>query len=238
MSGFIQWSDRETHFIRDPSSGYLLEISRKDESRHPVQQVSFTAPFGEKKTCGVTARDMEEYPGDIRDLKVNPAGQYVFVGSGLGEELSYVRQRLATDAPLPLVIDPARFDVMKKMIAYARTLSFEDRDAIHAINRKRLEVLFRRCNLVTSPARVTLINTTLGTVLRERPEIRGIADIVIEHIGPSAYEFTESSTAPAGDETATLAIDQLVKQVRKLEGLLLKPSGILYSRNTTGNGLM
>lgn len=163
----------------------------------------------------ISERDIKQYFDYFKELKtINPKFQYLEVGAGLGGFIPFLavewNQRLAS---IPIVIDPADYRLMAHMLRYAKQLN------LGADVDKRLNELIQRAEIILDPKKVYLVNRTLGEAIRSMPELQGVADVVIDLLGPVNYPSTEFS----GSTAHTADIESLVLEMEKV---LLKPNGL------------
>jgi len=149
-------------------------------------EVSFSQPYPEEAISYVidrieiTARDLRDYH---RLPKFNPTWQYLEVGAGLGEFSPSLVGRVGKK---PIVIDPANYHLLAEMLD--DSLQLGSRKVI----RDRIGVLLSRCETILNSEKIILYNKTLGQVIREHPELNGIADVVVDNYGPRCYCGTET----------------------------------------------
>jgi len=135
---------------------------------------------GKKKGVTVTARDMDRYHADLRKIVEdhNQDFQYLEVGVGLGEPIT----RLGGLRNKPIAVEPLNYRLTKDIIGTMRYKISQ----IHVSLIKELE---RRCQFMLS-SEVRLFNTTLGAAVG-RKEFHGIADLVVDNLGPVHWNETE-----------------------------------------------
>ncbi len=154
------------------------------------------------------SRQQAAYLSEVVKIAASPrrSFQYVEIGAGLGEFIPTIARFSLKKRPI--VIDPANYELMLEMFGqmekYVELPSDQD----------ELDKLVRRAKIICDSSKVHLVNSTLGTALREHPELRGIGDVVIECYGPG-YWHTES-TEP--------------QDINGLEQQLVKAGGTLYNR--------
>lgn len=124
----------------------------------------------------ITGRNFEEYIINLRDLEINPELQYLEVGAGLGEFMPHlIKNHGSYLKKKPIVIDPANYEVMDKMLDYAINMDFS------AAIKNKLNILKQRGNIITNPKNVYLINSTLEEAMRKYPLLIQSSDVVIDH---------------------------------------------------------
>lgn len=173
---------------------------------------SFAGNFSEFKSCPITNRDYPyEYPFKLIQINLENLGKVVDVGAGLGGFIP----KLVAQKPKykPVVIDPANYDLMAEMLEFSRPY-------IGSEHLARLDELISRCSTILDSSKVILYNTFLGEALKYNPELRGVADIVVDNFGPSIWPDTEKYV---GNNIVGNNIVEL------LEMMLLKDGGSLFS---------
>ena len=208
MSKYIQeWlAKRKIVRITDQETNYTLNLCYVMNDSFGWPYVTFDSGCSGPKLF-ITGRNIQEYDADIRNHIINPSYQYVEVGAGLGEFTPRLMETFGDEINnRPIIIDPANYDALNGLLDFALTLNLGDgmRDMLNSFN--------RRCKLIKNPQLVTLINLTLEEALETHFEILGIADVVVDNMGASHYNYTNYNSA------------------LQLEKKLLKPTGLLFSK--------
>ena len=96
------WYNQKQKCIEERSKRYVL-----------LRDGSFVL----NKICFISHRDIFEYPRELR--KINTSFQYVEIGAGLGEFMTYLTSGLRKDSPKPIVIDPANYELLLEMLEFS-----------------------------------------------------------------------------------------------------------------------
>jgi len=172
----------------------------------------------EKFPVFITARDFKNYDEDVQEILFDPTKQYVEIGAGLGEFIPRLVSEFNGDCKnLPIVIDPANYNLMQKMLKEGINQSNKRKVEGDIIN--RLETLIERCRIFRDSSKVKLINTSLGQALSEYPELKGLADFVIENRGAHYYPQVEFPEGEKGQNIKNLG------KIHELRDSLLKQGG-------------
>lgn len=149
--------------------------------------------------------DTGEYSREVQQLAHAPPLGYqcIEIGAGLGEFIPKLVEKGVSVKPI--VIDPANYSLLLEMLQHIEP-------AIRETHYTQLQELERRAQVINDSFYVRLINTTLGEAIRKHPDLKEIADIVVEHLGPSRWSSTEKRPQD---------ILQLEKSLLKEEGVLL-----------------
>jgi hypothetical protein len=184
--------------IKDEKSGYtlIIHVGVRNEARNEKTYAYF---YSEDKIWMITSRDFPEYKIDKRSLKQGI--QYAEIGTGLGGFIPYLVERFGARIPLPIAIDPANYAAIQKMLEFAIDAKFT-----FPKTKAMLRGLLERCETITNPKKVRLVNLKLEEALVQFPDLIGCSDIVVDKWGPCL----------CGGNTS-------IKQARRL----LKPRGKL-----------
>jgi len=200
----------EIHYFKDRTSKY--QMIYYPEAKHTP--FVFLVPLvGEKNAVTLTARDIERYHPDLKEIIADPciSLQYLEVGVGLGEPIT----KLGDINNKPIAIDPANYEIMAEILTALKS----------EINSKyehvRLEWL-RRCEYMLSD-KVRLIGTTLGEAVKME-KLWGIADVVVDNFGPTHWTETEGIIK----DLRKVGISSK-ERIVSLELNFLKQGGKLYS---------
>lgn len=128
----------------------------------------------------VTCRDIEHYKSMCHPLPFDPNLKYVEVGAGLGELTPYLVKNLDLKHK-PIVIDPVDYNVMLEMLSHALG------DGLGEPYESRLHDLIDRCNIISDPRKVELVNTTLEDAVDSGLIQKGIADVTVDVCGAYLY---------------------------------------------------
>ncbi len=206
---FVQWSTPDAWHVMTDDRKYVLLGS-------PDENIRFEVNIdGSENKAGITGRNLfsddpeQGYnPFLVQKLdKLSPKCQIVEIGAGMGELVPYLIRQGNVETP-PIVVDPADYGLMIRMLEYAR-LHVPD-------ERERLDELSERCKIISDPAKVTLINNPLLDVLPESISCLTGGDILVDNWGAAhcAYQLGE---------------DQY-NEVIAMEIRLLRQGGIYYSQ--------
>lgn len=194
----------------------IREDAPKDEYRVVV---NFNSPGAEESGFPITARDMPHYRRSYPHLPEDPTKQYLEIGPGLGGFIPYLVHSYRTQLRcLPIAIDPANFAIIQLLIKSA--LDQQKETQLSPADMQRLELLYRRCLIMRDDTKVRLISTTAARAARQHPDIRQIADVVIDHYGACLYPQTECEDGLNGS--------RLVREARRA---FLKEGGIELANN-------
>lgn len=206
--------------IENKSKRYSLNIdtfSRPLSKYFAFQKILFNAQIGGDKKVGITARELDCYRPDIASLDINPDCQYLEIGAGLGGFIPHVVECMRRSSPRPIVIDQADYVLMKEMLQEASMMDLGQEIS------ERLQVLIQRCDLYLDPSKVRLVNTTLGQAVKQHPDLKEVADVVVQESGANLYPLTEKC---AGDR---VTYEGLERRISRFERYLLKKEGRLLS---------
>ena len=205
--------------LKHEPTGYSLEIKLELQGLDPSIckdpfEILFRVPYpAGNNTMLITGRDLSQYGRPVRRLKIKPSLQFVVVGAGMCEFIpSLVRRFSGRMKHKPIVIDPANYELMISMLKHARKYRLGERYD------KKSENLIERCGIILDPKKVTLVNTTLGKALKDNPNLKGIADVVVDNCALEVYPLTEYSNG-------VTALFEEPKHVKNIEKKLLKPRG-------------
>lgn len=172
----------------------------------------------EKFPVFITARDFKNYDEDVQKIPLDSTKQYVEIGAGLGGFIPHLVSAFNNNLTnLPIVIDPANYNLMKKMLnegIYQAKKRGYNENMTH-----RLETLIGRCKIFTDNSKVNLINTSLKRALSTYPKLKGIADFVIENRGSHYYPQIEFPERENGQDIKNLG------KIHELRDSLLKQGG-------------
>jgi len=199
--------------VTNSINGYTLEYFSTSKAKVHFWipefgvQVDWDDPVKAKKaSIKVTCRDFCEYNRKYREKRLSPDYQYVEVGAGLGGYIHNIIDKFGNElSHRPIIIDPADYSELKQLLIYARGLGMDE-----ALKR-RCERLITRCELYQDPRQVDLINLTLHEAFRKRPEIQGIADVVIDFFGARYY----GPQVKAHHPLSHYPVDELEKRLLK-----------------------
>jgi len=207
--------------INNPSPNYSLEIEFERRGGRPTfLDIRFFYDMGGPTRMLVYERDAQDYFNNFDKLKLNPKLQYVDAGAGLAGLVPFLVAKFGQKlVSRPIIIDPVDYNLMSSMLRSAQELNLgTDID-------KRLKELTQRTEIILDSEKVYLVNMTLGNAIREIPELKGTADVVIDFLGPSNYPSTEiSGSEPSAD------IEGIVLE---MERMLLKPDGLHLFKSAT-----
>lgn len=130
--------------------------------------------------------------------------QYADVGAGLGGFIPYLVEDLGVNTK-PIVIDPCDYSQMKEMLEVAREL-VKKTDLQYIVN-----LLLHRSEIYLDASRVVLIQEPVQEAVRNHPEIRGVADVVLDHWATGRYSRQDMREVDK----------QLLKQEQQEDGLYL-----------------
>lgn len=175
--------DNLTINIVDTKNNYSLNLLL---SKPPLNYCNYTFDIYWNREKGqgnfITARDIGEYDEEIKSMIINPSLQYVEVGAGLGEFIPRIIRRFGDSlVSRPIVVDPAKYEVMYSLLDFARKLE------TNTLMYDKLGELKDRCEIILDNKKVRLVNFTLEKAVSEFPELLGVADVVVDHIGASHY---------------------------------------------------
>ena len=202
--------------VHNPSPNYTLIVEfDKDKVQIKNIDIRFSLDIGGPEQMVVYERGLSDYLLNFGYFRMDPNFQYLEVGAGLGGFIPFlVNESSQRPVSKPIVIDPANYLLMSQMLEYAKGL---DLDA--EIN-EYLDKLMGRAQTILDPQKVHLVNMKLGEALESKPELRGVADVVIDLYGPANYPWTEISGQQGIDN------EGLAKRVIEMEKELLKPNGL------------
>lgn len=189
--------------ISDPISGYVLNI--EGLSSRWEYKICFDIPSRWKDNAQpimVTGRDYSQYPKLYR--VINPLFQYIEVGAGLSGYLPFISEKCLLKKR-PIVIDPVKYEVLQTMMLFAKTGGFVDEKLI-----SRLETLIDRTRFYLDSDKVWLINSTLHEAVRNHPELKGIADMVVDNCGARTYPQMTNY-----DDLKKNSFDKLLRWLKK-----------------------
>ncbi len=163
----------------------------------------------------VTGRDMPDADNLRNDtysrscLKVDKTKQYSEPGCGIGGFLEYLTDRQTPFSPKPFAIDPFNPYVCKDLLVFAR-----DNLDFGGEFREKLNGLIRRIDILLDPSKVVFLNMTLGEALVKHPEIKGIADVVVDNF---ALEFHYHNMGQLNGKYVESNVLGLVRELYKPE---------------------
>ena len=152
----------------------------------------------------ITARDISDYPDEIRKLleKSGTGFQYVEVGAGLGEYVCEIAIRGVL--PKPIMIDPVDYSLLERMLVFAREQAAKEVQEkwykeIIELRIPRINELIKRCKVIRNPEKVRIYNIPLREASRIE-ELIGVADVVVDSWGPRFYSQTDDDELKDIDE--------------------------------------
>jgi hypothetical protein len=122
----------------------------------------------------VTSRTLSNY--NVEDFAPQPGKQYVEIGAGLGAFTPWLVERLEDASPLPIVIDPAPYPDMLRMICQVKR-------RLRGTMRETAVELERRARILLDPRKVQLYRKTLFRATGDHPELRHCADMIVDNVG-------------------------------------------------------
>ena len=216
MNNFKISGGSEGTRITDVKHRYSLIIPNSPNSSE-LGDIYFYIPsfcvIDKHTSIPITARGLKDYP--IQKNKINPKLQYLDIGAGYAEFTPYLTSLNPTKKPI--VIEPANLDLTGRLLLFAKS-NLCDKDQLSKIER-----LIQRHNILIDSSKVRLINHTLGKAIKEFPDLREIADRVLDRAGPLVYLETEMVM---GEQFSHLPLKQ---RVLEMELYLLKDGGELLS---------
>jgi hypothetical protein len=184
----------ETHYgfdVVDKDEGYSLEVHKNPRLEGIDQGLVYIHPSKFKKEgVLVTGRDFAQYPGEVRNLELDPDKQYLEAGAGLGGFMHELIRRLEGRLKKkPIVIDIANYRVIRDIcsggVEEARIRGYDSSIV------DRLRTLEQRANFYLSSENIRLINMSLGNAIRKFPDLVGCADVVVDNIATEQYPHVE-----------------------------------------------
>lgn len=170
----------------DENGRYIANLPRKIGPLDCCFYVDHSLEKKEAKLI-ITGRDIEEYSFFLDKIKINPTLQYVEIGAGLGEFTPLIVSEYGDSLKhKPIVIDPADYQVMKDILKYAARIGFGDELD------EKFNKWIERCEIISNPNKVTLINSTLENALSQHSWLNGIADVVTDNRGALTYRGEKS----------------------------------------------
>ncbi len=177
--------EADRHTIADSRTGYCMHIALPPRSLGIVNRVAFSSRIGKSlKPVPITNRDIPQYRSELPELPINPALRYTEIGGGLGQLAEYLVKHPQYAGKRPMIIDPANYDAMSKLMDYA--LDHASKLDLAQETQSRIMDLAVRCDVIRDATRVHLVNTTFAEAY-ERLRICGRADVVVELYGASLY---------------------------------------------------
>ncbi len=158
----------------------------------------------------ITDRDFDEYSFS-KEIVIKSDFQYLEVGPGLSAFIPRIAEYKLKKKPI--IIEPIDYSLLKELLIEISSLELK------TSFKERIETLIKRCEFFSDPDKVYHIKKTLGEALVENEELKGIADVVVDHFGATAYAyFTDEEILNT-------------EKVIELEHVLLKESGELFHTN-------
>jgi len=134
-------------------------------------------------------RDNDCYHPDLERLTKNPTDdQVVEVGAGLGIFIPELVK--ANLAKTPIVIDPANYGLMYKMLREVRS-EIDDTEL-----EEELDILIERCEVYISGTGVKLIKTTFEKAINEHQDLIDCADIIVDNFGALRWYDLNAGSHP------------------------------------------
>lgn len=166
-------------------SGYRMNLQNLETTRRTFC-LHLPKESGRNSTqISVSGRD--EYLPPFYEEAVDPHLQYIEIGPGLGYFMSHLvsmqdtaREQECTEPPIPIAIDMADFGIIRALLEYG--MRFSESMGMHDFSHV-FETRLDRCDLITNPDKVMLINSSLEDVYGTG-ELIGVADRVVDHCGP------------------------------------------------------
>lgn len=162
---------------------YMAELNPEDLFA-PYNGVFISYPMNGSRV-NVSSRGLRDYPSGLKN-NLNPGLKYLEVGPGLAEFIPHLVKLQSGTTVKPIAIDPVNYNLIGELLQYASTLNISQGLV------EKIRILTERCNVFLDQSKVELFNMTLGQALDEHPELIGVADVVVEKFGPSAYAGTEN----------------------------------------------
>lgn len=136
----------------------------------------------------ITGRDLEEYDPTVRTLDFSKLIQIVEVGAGFGELIPHAL-KVNPKLPKPIVIDPVSYEPLLDLIRFAQETQL---GRIPRELHSKIEGYARRIEFYLS-AKVIHVKKPVEEAIAEIPELRGIADVVIDHWATRYYKQDETN---------------------------------------------
>jgi|SRR3989339_625399 len=223
MENEYRWGEDSTMFcdtFTELNSGRILEI-------HSDRKMNFRIPVWADNYFLVTDTNLSMYNEAVNGLRILPEMSYCEIGPGLGEFIPEVVSALQGSGIKPTAIDCVNYGDLIKHLEDAKK---EEHLAERTRAKNRIDVLISRAKIVTNPEKVNFVNLTLENAIKERPELIGKMDVVVDSCG--AY-FYVAESLPI-ERRQKIDMDALREETLSLEKILLKPNGILIV-NTFGS---
>ncbi|HRH93693.1 MAG TPA: hypothetical protein PKV72_04155 [Candidatus Peribacteria bacterium] len=173
----------------------------------------------------ISSRLRKQYQVMMPGFQIDPHKQLVEVGAGLSEPVVHWAEcaaALEPKGPRPVVIDPADYPLMADMVDTAIALAPEEEHIAQVLD--ILMDLKRRCAVLLDPDRVVLLPVELKEAAVLYPELRGLADVVVDCYAAATY-------VPVNFNKPNISGQR--KRVREkifaIERSFLKPDGALFS---------
>jgi SAM-dependent methyltransferase len=202
--------------IVNNATGYRLCFELTNDRPYHLH---FKVPMPDYKTENcliVTGRHLCEYPANACEALERDDARLIEVGAGLGALVP----NLAGRGKRPIAIDPFDYALAEDMLTYARDVVNPGPYFVGLI-----DTLLLRAQVMQDKSKITLINTTLGRAVREHPEIKGIADVVVDCVG--AMEYCDAELLNVRHTKGANVRRELESFVEEAERSLLKPGGKL-----------
>ncbi|HLC91218.1 MAG TPA: hypothetical protein VJI15_05635 [Candidatus Nanoarchaeia archaeon] len=230
MNCFQVTKDSRRVHIREGSPEYHLEIAlpifNEDGTTRRRTKVDIFGGDGPgNRRVRITDRPVEEYAIDPEQLTIDPALQYLECGPGLGGFAQHWYEHSTAQSPPLIAIDVADFGRIHTLLSYA----IQEGTAPEA--EEWLEILIGRCDLLLSD-NIRLMRMSLKEAQQKQPELRGLADVVIDNNGPMLYAHTEFR-ATGGERGERFVAPW--EYAREVECSFLKPQGRYLSHHSSSD---
>lgn len=172
----------------------------------------------------ISSRLRSQYERLMPGFALDPTKQLIEVGAGLSEAVVSWADASALHSPRgpkPVVIDPAKYQVMSDMIDAAIALAPQDEfiDGVLPI----LKQMQYRCRAILDPDRIQLLQCTLKAAHETHPELHGTADAVVDCYAAATYVRVNFCRRNVDSQRKRARANVLA-----LEQSLLKPGGKLF----------
>lgn len=206
--------DQDRHTVTDTKTGYEMHIAQPHRVTNLVNRVAFSSQLGRStQRVPITNRDVAQYQDELPGLPLDPSLRYVEVAAGLGGLAEYVVRHPGHRGKRPVVIDPANYDVMSKLMDYA--LHHTEALDMPQDTQRRVLDLAVRCDVMRDQTRVRLLNMTFAEAHERHPDLRGKADVVVELYGASLYPDVEGADKLEVLEASERHYHQYVQLLRR-----------------------
>ena len=196
--------------VKDRVMGYDFEVDLSEATEFRACLL-IQNPQSNKKVI-VTGRDFDEYPV----ININPENQYIEIGAGLG---GFVPWMVANHKMKhkPIVIEQLNYDAAEVLLHIGRDVAQHKGYDKNLLD--RIEKFIQRADTYTYSNDINLITLPLGWALNTFPQLKGSADVVIDHLASTYYTQVEFPLSYKDFNARRHIYDMRIS--------LLKPNGII-----------